>query len=178
MLFYTSDMHFCDEKIRHVCSRPFENTDIMNQTIIQKWNSKVRVTDTVYILGDIFPCDGGDFGTISNIVKRLNGDKILIIGNHDELHLTSIEKCGAFKTLEHIALIQDAGKEIMLCHYPMMDWQNEHLGSFHLYGHIHNKDLPQIANYYKDKSAFNVGQDVWSFEPVTLAEILGGTQCI
>jgi calcineurin-like phosphoesterase family protein/thymidylate kinase len=173
MIFYTSDIHFSDEKIRVVCGRPFDSVEIMNQTIIRNWNTKVGKTDTVYILGDIFPCAGGDPETVIVLTEKLNGHKILIAGNHDEEFLPIIERKEVFERINHIAVIQDSGREIVLCHYPLMSWKNDDNGSIHLYGHIHNKDLSEILNYYIDKKAFNVGLDVRNFIPVTLTELLG-----
>jgi calcineurin-like phosphoesterase family protein len=144
----------------------------MNLAIIQNWNDRVGKTDTVYILGDIFPCAGGDVREIIDLTKKLNGNKILIAGNHDEEFLSAVEKSKVFNVVKHIVTIQDLDKEIMLCHYPLISWRNDDLGSIHLYGHIHNKDLPEVRNYYANKKAFNVGLDVRGFVPITLNEIL------
>jgi calcineurin-like phosphoesterase family protein len=145
----------------------------MNREIIRNWNDKVAKTDTVYILGDVFPCAGGDADIIIELTKRLNGNKILVAGNHDEEFLSVIEKSEIFDAVKHIAIVRDLGKEIMLCHYPLMSWRNDDFGSIHLYGHIHNKNLPEVQNYYTNKKAFNVGLDVRGFVPITLNEILG-----
>jgi len=173
MIFYTSDIHFCDEKIRKVCNRPFDSVDSMNKAIIRNWNEKISKADTVYILGDIFPCNNGDAKSVVDLLKKMNGYKWLIVGNHDENFLPEIEKSQLFEGIKHIELIQDSGKEILLCHYPIMNWWNDENGSIHLYGHIHNKDLTEIHNYYKSRKAFNVGLDVRGFVPVNLSEILG-----
>lgn len=176
MIFYTSDIHFCDEKIRKVCNRPFASVDSMNRAIIQNWNDKVNKADVVYILGDIFPCNNGDAKSVIELLGELNGNKRLIVGNHDEGFLPEIEKSRLFEEIKHITTLQDSGKEIVLCHYPMMSWQNDDYGSIHLYGHIHNKDLPEIRNYYERRKAFNVGLDVRGFAPINLNQILGGNK--
>ena len=53
MIYYISDTHFNDQKIFDKCKRTFESLDEMKETIIKKWNNKVKDTDIVYVLGDI-----------------------------------------------------------------------------------------------------------------------------
>ena len=46
-------------------------------------------------------------------------------------------------------------------------------GSILLYGHVHNKHIPEVDEYYRNKLAFNVSMDVNDFEPRTLLELVG-----
>ena len=48
--------------------------------MIYNWNSVVSKDDTIYHLGDV---GLGNDEQIKNIIDRLNGNKILILGNHD-----------------------------------------------------------------------------------------------
>lgn len=52
----------------------------MNEVIIDNWNSVVSPGDTVYHLGDVAL---GQIDKSLACVSRLNGYKILILGNHD-----------------------------------------------------------------------------------------------
>jgi calcineurin-like phosphoesterase family protein len=174
MIFYTSDLHLCDEKIRKVCNRPFDSIQSMNRVLTRNWNERISDADTVYILGDIFPCDGYNVKDILDLVKKLNGEKILVAGNHDDDYRQPLNDSGLFKDIKHMAFVRDLNKEVVLCHYPLMTWRNDEKGSVHLYGHIHNKNLPEIRRYYKGKSAYNVGLDVRNFVPLTLYDILEG----
>lgn len=83
--FFCSDHHLGHEKTCTVFKRedgsplrPFANADEMNEAIIARHNSVVGVRDKVYFLGDV---------VISrrylSLVARMNGDKVLIRGNHD-----------------------------------------------------------------------------------------------
>ena len=45
-------------------------------------------------------------------------------------------------------------------------------GSYHVYGHIHNKNISNIKNYYKDKLAFNASADVIGHIPMSLDELI------
>ena len=83
-VFMTSDLqlHFSHNNILKYCpdSRPFSSIEEMDEKIVENWNNKVTEHDFVYILGDI------SFGKPSytcEILKRLNGKKYLIMGNHD-----------------------------------------------------------------------------------------------
>ena len=80
MIYFIADTHFNHENIIKYCNRPFKNTEEMNEYIIKKWNSVVKSEDIVYHLGDV------GFGTIDELKKllaKLNGTKILVMGNHD-----------------------------------------------------------------------------------------------
>jgi calcineurin-like phosphoesterase family protein len=51
-IFYTSDTHFRPKAVLHFDRRPFITTEEMEEEIIQRWNRRVRPTDTVWHLGD------------------------------------------------------------------------------------------------------------------------------
>ena len=54
--------------------------------MIQLWNSRVKQEkDTVYILGDLAFGEVEDKKKEKNYFKRLNGNKVLILGNHDKV---------------------------------------------------------------------------------------------
>ena len=64
--------------------------------------------------------------------------------------------------------VKDGGQKIVLCHYPMHEWNGGFgKGTLHLHGHTHGN----IGKSFKER-AWDVGVDVWNFEPVTLEEIL------
>jgi calcineurin-like phosphoesterase family protein len=52
MNYYIADTHFGHANIIHLCNRPFQNVDEMDDALIKNWNSRVTKKDTVYILGD------------------------------------------------------------------------------------------------------------------------------
>ena len=51
-IFFTADTHFCHKNIIKQEDRPFNSIEEMNETMIKKWNAKVKPTDSIYILGD------------------------------------------------------------------------------------------------------------------------------
>jgi len=58
--------------------RPYSTPEEMDEDMIAKWNAKVKPTDKVYHLGDVV-INRKALPTL----HRLNGDKVLIRGNHD-----------------------------------------------------------------------------------------------
>lgn len=167
-IFYTSDLHFSHSNIIQYCNRPFDSVEQMNDTLINNWNKVVKNEDSVYILGDI-TLSGSRM--VYDIISQLKGNKILIKGNHDIRWIKDkrfpalelFENSQAYDYLE----IYDKGRKVILCHYPLMTWNKQYQGAYHLYGHIHNNEpLIQINN------SFNVGVDVNNYTPVTLDELI------
>jgi calcineurin-like phosphoesterase family protein len=58
--------------------RPWDSPEEMDEAMVAKWNAKVKPTDKVYHLGDVV-INRKSLKTLA----RLNGDKVLIRGNHD-----------------------------------------------------------------------------------------------
>ena len=175
MISYISDTHLGDLRVFNKCARPFASLEEMEKTIVDNWNKKVRKEDTVYVLGDLAE-DG--YKKAIDVYAGLNGHKHLLVGNHDMKMLDEIKESNVFESIDFMTLIEDGGRKICLCHYPVMDWMEFSRGGYHVYGHIHNKTLkndpayPQIKEYFKDKLAYNCGVDVTGFQPVTLDEMI------
>jgi calcineurin-like phosphoesterase family protein len=58
--------------------RPWDDPAEMDEEMVRRWNERVRPTDKVYHLGDVV-INRRALPTLA----RLNGDKVLIRGNHD-----------------------------------------------------------------------------------------------
>lgn len=174
MIYYISDLHFFDKPTFDKCSRSFRFEEF-EKVIVSRWNKKVIDVDDVFILGDI--CEANLKETLS-ILNKLKGKKHLIVGNHDEKFIDEFIKSNLFESIDYIKLINDNGRLVCLCHYPLMDWNEFNRGSYHVFGHVHNKTekngyaYKQIKDYYKDKFAYNAGVDVIDFEPKTLDELI------
>jgi calcineurin-like phosphoesterase family protein len=84
--FLVSDTHFGHAgvcRFTHpddatVKLRPWDDPAEMDEEMIRRWNERVRPNDKVYHLGDVV-INRKALSTLS----RLNGDKVLIRGNHD-----------------------------------------------------------------------------------------------
>ena len=83
-LFFTADTHFYDiDSIQHF-NRPFSSVEEMNEKIVENWNASIKPTDFVYHLGDFARCQNAqDREKLTELLGRLNGQKFLIRGNHD-----------------------------------------------------------------------------------------------
>lgn len=175
MIYYISDLHIGDQRIFNLCKRPFLSLSDYEVALIKKWNSKVSDEDTVYVLGDI---SNGDVKHTKDFFEKLNGNKHLIVGNHDEEYYEEYLKEGIVLSAVHAKYIEDNKRLVFLCHYPVMDWKYGNKTIHHIYGHIHNKTInddflyEEIKQFYKNKLAFNASVDVTGFEPVTLDELI------
>ena len=127
----------------------------MNEAIIDRWNSKVGKLDTVYHLGDV------GFGNCKPHVSRLNGNIILILGNHD--HKKQVE-CG-FKAVCDYLEVNVGYAKIVMCHYPFKTWNKRHYGTWHIHGHTHGM-LPIEGGLSMD-----VGVDTNNFYPYDFEEV-------
>ena len=84
-VFLVSDTHFGHQGVCKFMRndgvtklRPWDNADEMDEFMVKAWNDRVRPTDKVYHLGDVVINRKA-----LKIMHRLNGDKVLIRGNHD-----------------------------------------------------------------------------------------------
>lgn len=181
-IFFTSDLHFGHKNVIHFDKRPFFTLDEMDKILIENWSNKVKPGDLVYVLGDMFWRSDNDY--VQNILKQLNGQIILIKGNHDKwLHNATNKKLiSGVKDFDDIQVSLGDGttKRCILSHYFMPFYKNHYYGAVHLHGHTHNspesileKDIAQYLNNNGFPcSIHNVGCMHWNYEPVTLDEIL------
>lgn len=158
MIFFTADLHFNHANIIKYCNRPFESIEQMNETIIEKWNKKVSTVDKVYILGDF------TFREPEYFLDKLNGNKALIIGDHDRATTENDEARYLFAEKVPLLNLIYGGVPITLCHWCMRVWAKSHYNSWHLYGHSHGR-LSPIGK------SWDVGVDNNNFEPLSFLEI-------
>jgi calcineurin-like phosphoesterase family protein len=157
MNFFTADTHFGHENIVKYCGRPFKNAHQMDKTIIERYNAVVGPTDTCYFLGDFSM--SGNPEVIERYVKKLNGKKILVLGNHDRLKPFTYVDLG-FASV-HTSLIMTLLHRVICVHDPAPAC-DAHYSHRWLVGHVHGlfKDLDRGR-------VTNVGVDVWGFFPVS-----------
>lgn len=154
----------------------------MDEALIKNWNDTVSNEDFVYILGDI---SWHDSDKTSEIFKQLNGTKILIKGNHDNIKQdTELSKCFA-DIQDYAELYLNKKEKVVMSHYPMPFWNGQFRNSIHLYGHVHNShqwnicenligELRQLQDI--PMRMYNVGcmMDWMNYTPRTLEEIIDG----
>lgn len=167
-IFFTSDTHFSSERTLEFSKRLFDNVNDMDDEMIQKWNDVVGDDDTVYHLGD--------FGNYE-VVKKLNGNIIMLCGNYE--HKDIKDKYKDEKEFEKYLLDlgfsevifdknyllklkhNDSKYEFNLIHEP----ENKSDDYFNLFGHIHQ--LQMVKKY-----GLNVGCDCHKFYPIDVDCVL------
>ena len=179
MKFYIADCHFDHDNILHFDNRPFKTVEEMNEEMIKRWNKAVTKADEVYILGDF--CWSKEDRWVE-LLEQLNGQKTLIVGNHD---ITPSKSRRYFADVKERKIIDDNGRKVVIDHFPSPCFRNHFYGWFHLYGHVHNSFEYNMMEhdkylmeqlYSKQCDMYNVGamMPYMDYTPRTLDEILRG----
>lgn len=163
-IFFTADTHFGHKKIIEYEKRPFLTLDSMTDTLIKNWNHVVSNTDTIYVLGDF---SFYNKEKTKDIVQRLNGRKVLILGNHDKGHsLAWWYDAGFNEVYKHPILLNYEGF-IILSHEPI-GYANAASPMYYMHGHVHND-----PRYFTiTNTSCCVCSERWNFTPVSLMQIV------
>lgn len=179
--FYTADLHFWHKNVIRYCNRPFTDLHQMHQEMIKNWNCEVQEEDEVFIVGDLSFCG---ITKLYEIVRQLNGDKILIRGNHDSFPRRKYIETLGFRDvlpfyregnifISHYPIYK--GNEVDLCERE--EWDKKKVITHYernyeellktdctilLHGHIHNKTVSTDSRW----KHYNVGCDVNDWRPV------------
>ena len=68
--------------------------------------------------------------------------------------------------------VEDCGEKIILCHYPIAEWNAYYRGAWHIYGHIHNRRDEAYQFMKKKKYALNAGCMINGYAPASLKELI------
>ena len=169
LLLTTTD--FNHAKIIEYTRRPFPDIEIMNARLIQFWNETVEPDDAVFHLGDFL---FGGVGDAMQFFSRLNG-RIFVLSNqhhHDHGWLPKTFGSSQFKSaagypvmlLPPIHVWTDKVTRLVLCHFPLAEWEGKHHGTIHLHGHSHGA-------FHDVGRSIDVGVDSHDFRPIPLTEI-------
>lgn len=163
--WFTADTHFGHRRIIDYCHRPFANVTEMDEELILNWNKIVNKDDTIYHLGDFaFGCS---LEYALSIIKRLNGHKRLIVGNHDKLALEMNNiRPGSWESIEKMDEIIVHNQKMVLCHYPIASghWHHAYKSSWMLYGHVH-------GTFKNEGKSLDVGVDCWNYTPISFWDL-------
>lgn len=177
---YIADWHYDHKNILAFDNRPFKTINEMNEQLVNRWNCVVERSDRVYILGDMF---WSNMNAAIEVLDKLNGEKYLIKGNHDRCNDSRFKR--KFTKICDYDEINDCGRNVVLCHYPIPYFKNHFYGWYHLYGHVHDSFEAKMAehdrylmeNLYEHQcNMYNVGAMIsyMDYYPRTLDEIIGG----
>lgn len=180
--FFTGDLHFGHENVLRFDGRPFQTVEEMDAELIRRWNNKVGKGDLVYVLGDLIWKTKND--DAPGLLRRLNGQIILIKGNHDRFLYNAKAKAvlAGVKDYDDIAVTLEDGtmKRCILSHYFIPMYNGHRYEAIHLHAHSHFTDEADWEIDFTDRlnaagirsEVYNVGCMYWNYEPVTLDEIL------
>lgn len=188
-VWFVSDLHFGHTNIMHfhkerreaiglsyeeLKNNPEESTLKHDEWLISEWNKNIAANDEVYYLGDL--CFGSEEYTES-ILKRLNGKKYLIIGNHDR-NLKNLN--GYFEWTRQISEVKftidrykflDKTMCVELCHYPMIAWNRRTHGTIMVHGHTHG--AINGINSDSEELRIDVGFDATGYKFISLECLYG-----
>ena len=155
--------------------RPFTSTEEMDETMVERWNAKVGPNDTVYHLGDVVINRKS-----LHHVKRLNGKKRLILGNHDIFKNQDYRDVG-FDTLYGVRVFVD---QFILSHIPLHPDSVTDRFRVNVHGHLHaneitrnvlkptgNDSLMDIAIDDIDPRYLCVSVEHTNYEPLSFEEV-------
>jgi calcineurin-like phosphoesterase family protein len=131
-VFLVSDTHFGHTGVCRFTRndgvtklRPWDSSEEMDEAMVKAWNERVKPTDKVYHLGDVVINRKA-----LSIMSRLNGDKVLIRGNHDIFRDDEYRQY--FRELRAYHVMNG----MILSHIPV---HSDSLGRFgvNIHGHLH-----------------------------------------
>lgn len=155
--YFISDTHFFHGNILKFTGddgnlvRPgFRSLEDMNECMITRWNETVTPQDRVTHLGDVSWRYGDQ---LRDVLKKLNGRKRLLVGNHDDI--PKLLSLGVFETIE----LWIGFNNCILTHVPMHPCSLFDK-KLNIHGHIHEKDVG-------DSRFVNVSVERTNYYPVT-----------
>lgn len=161
-VFVTADLHFSHENIIKYENRPFKNICDMNERMIKNWNSVVSKHDKVFVLEDV-SFDGKE--ETKQIISRLNGNKVLICGNHDRgRSVVEFWNYVGFKEVSKYPIIY---KEFIVMSHEPPSYFNDATPYVYLYGHVHSSDMYKTIT----KNTACVSVERWNYTPVNIEKI-------
>ena len=142
---YISDLHLGHINVtkagKDFDNRGFKDLDEMHDFITNKWNANVERGDHVFLIGDVcWQLDNRNSGYYKELLKNLNGNKHLILGNHDkkipqDFAPLYVEVCD-YKEVQDV--VNFSNKRVILSHYYMPFYNHHYRNAIMLHGHSHN----------------------------------------
>ena len=164
----TSDLHFGHKNIMSFCpiTRARFKNDLayMNEAMIKEWNDLIAPDDLTYILGDVAFMSGSE---AARTVNRLNGAKILVEGNHDRKTLLDVSFRNSFKEIHKYLDISYNGTKVIMFHFPIAEFDQQHRGAVHFYGHLHG-NTSGVEHY----RVLDVGMDATGMIAISMEDAI------
>jgi len=191
-VFLTSDWHVGHANVLVFDKRPFKDLDHMHEVLVNNYNASVKPGDLCYFLGDMGFCKST---VLQDVVARLNGTKVLILGNHDK-GATAMHRIG-FDVVVNMVSMEVAGRLVTMTHCPLRGvwredcstmkgsaagehWHGEarhttfsipDFGQHNCHGHIHSRPGKEGRTTKILGRQFDVGVAANNYRPVSLRVI-------
>jgi len=171
-IFLVSDTHFGHAGVCRFLRedgtklRPWDNPEEMDEEMVKRWNDTVRPNDKVYHLGDVV-INRRALKTLG----RLNGEKVLIKGNHDIFKLS--DYLPYFKDIRAYHVMNG----MILSHIPVHESNLYRFGT-NIHGHLHSNRVKVKVRYpHKeteiiDPRYFNVSVEQIDFTPILFEQAM------
>lgn len=174
-IFFASDYHQGHENVIKFDKRPFKDINEMDEVLINNWNKVVEKDSIVFYLGDLSM--RSKIEKTKWFVEQLNGKIHFILGNHDkEKEIRKLNRFESISDYIHLEVKDDENprkyQEIMMMHYPILQWNKSHYGAIHLHGHSHMSLMknPEFDWYYKRK-VLDIGCNGHNYTPLSYQQI-------
>lgn len=151
----------------------------MNEKLVENWNKVVPSDGLVYHLGDFA---WGGYQVWKKFREKLNGDIVLIKGNHDVKNLAPTAQ-ELFKYVAFQMHIEIEGRKLWLNHFPLLCYSGTYRDfnglEYNLFGHTHlsnhlsrnkGKDCERCFNNLFP-TQYDVGVDFNEFTPISWHEV-------
>lgn len=129
--------------------RPFDDVTEMDEHLIERFNETVRPSDKVYFLGDVVI----NRKALAAIMPRLNGDKVLIRGNHDIFKLSDYTPY--FRDIRAYHVLNG----MILSHIPIHESSMGRFG-VNIHGHLHEKRVMKPRGFDKNTGEILYGDEI------------------
>jgi len=138
-IFFCSDLHVYHKRIIEFCptTRKGKDWEEMSEILMQNLVSVLKPGDILYNLGDV-AFQGKEF--CHKVLERIaatGAEHHLILGNHDQnirKHQILRDFCTTVSSMKTTFIDKQM---VIMCHFPMAQWEECDRGSIHLFGHCH-----------------------------------------
>ncbi len=165
---YIADLHLYD--VYSLGWRPNVTLEEFANHLMYTWNMSTEEDDLVFIVGDIgYCCD-----RTKDLIRKLHGKKVLVLGNHDiawgnEIYDNTLFQ-GVYREVRQ--------GRLYVSHVP----QEQYDCDYFIHGHHHRYDLPGMQNklrlYQQNSKLLNCSVDLLKSKPMTLPELITNKEMV
>lgn len=164
--YLIADLHFDHEDVIEEFDRPFDSVEDMNTALINRWNGTVSESDRVIVVGD-FACVDKE-SEVWYRLTQLNGDKILVDGNHRPIERSKFSSTDLPLTTEY--KLETSSYDFFCSH--KLEWIPEDWEGWKIYGHVHDRYPDKHPFIDPGSESINVGAELLDYTPVSINRII------